>query len=173
MTKIPKSLYVTFSERYDFGGDDKSQKVKIGFLHPYDASVRGKKRIETQNKWAYGISTPLSKDGAFFTTKSRWVRPEGLFPDKGYGHYEYYEVPIPPDLYPAIWENEPLEGFKVFGFNTRWSTSNKLIQVLDPRGALFEVTIKNFVDLMMKTTIVNGEIQGKLVWVKNKDLALA
>lgn len=170
MAKIPKSLYVTFAEKYS---SEEGKKVKIGFLHPYDASVKGEKRIKTQNKWAYGISAPLSKDDVIFTTKPRWVVTGVGEPASRYGHYEYVEVPIPPDLYPVIWDNEPLEGFKVFGFNTRWSTSNKLIQVIDPRGGIFEITIKSFVDLMMKTTIVNGEIQGKLVWIKNKDLDLA
>jgi hypothetical protein len=60
--------------------------------------------------------------------------------------------------------NEPTTGFRVVGFVSRWSTSNKFIRIEDPRGFQFEVSIDNFVDLLRETTVVNAIIQDKVVY---------
>jgi hypothetical protein len=60
--------------------------------------------------------------------------------------------------------NEPTTGFRVVGFVSRWTTSNKFIRIEDPRGFQFEVSIDNFVDLLRETTIVNAIIQDKVVY---------
>lgn len=68
------------------------------------------------------------------------------------------------DIDPKTYENKPLSGFKIVDFATRWSTSNKLIRIYDPRGFELEISVENLLTLIETHTIVNGEIIGKLLW---------
>ncbi len=65
-----------------------------------------------------------------------------------------------------IIDNSPTHGFTLDKNVSRWSTSNKLIRVLDPRGWQFEISIANLADLLQYTTIVKGVIQEELVYCK-------
>lgn len=76
------------------------------------------------------------------------------------------------NIEPKIYDNIPLSGFKVVDFARRWSTSNKLIRVEDPRGFELEITIPNFLDLVPYITLVKGTIVEKLVWNGNTLLSV-
>lgn len=65
---------------------------------------------------------------------------------------------------PKIIENKPMMGFKICDFASRYSTSNKLLRIYDPRGFELEISIGNAVDLIKSTVITNGEIMAPLVW---------
>lgn len=64
--------------------------------------------------------------------------------------------------------NNPIKGFKVEEVAERWSTSNKLFRIRDPRGFIVEITASNMADLMSKATIKKGVIQDKLIWASHK-----
>ena len=61
-------------------------------------------------------------------------------------------------------DNDPTSGFKVKGFASRYSTSNKLLEVSDPRGFTVQLPISSAVEMIQDTTIINGDIQGECVW---------
>lgn len=61
-------------------------------------------------------------------------------------------------------DNTPQEGFKVVESVSRWSTSNKLFRIEDPRGFVVEIPTGNLATLLLDTTVINGVIQGGCVW---------
>lgn len=63
------------------------------------------------------------------------------------------------------YDNTPVKGLTIEDFVSRYSTSNKLVRVRDPRGFVVEVSISDLVDLMLESTIVNGVVQEDIVWV--------
>lgn len=63
-------------------------------------------------------------------------------------------------------KNEALEGFEILSDVHRWSTENKLIRVLDPRGFQAEISVSNLCMLLKETTTVKGRIEGQLVWAR-------
>lgn len=66
----------------------------------------------------------------------------------------------------VIIDNKPNSNFKVSGLGTRWSTSNKLIRITDPRGFTVEIPTGNLVTLLQHTTIENGIIKEECIWGK-------
>lgn len=69
-----------------------------------------------------------------------------------------------PDNLSFIVDNEPVSGFSIKGSVSRWTTSNKLLRIEDPRGFILEISIENFYDILVKCTMVNGVIEEPLVW---------
>lgn len=63
-----------------------------------------------------------------------------------------------------IHDNTPLTGFYVGSSVSRWSTSNKLFRVKDPRGFTVEIPTDNLATLLHHTTVVNGVVQEECVW---------
>lgn len=63
-----------------------------------------------------------------------------------------------------IYENTPLKGFYVGSSVARWSTSNKLFRVKDPRNFTVEIPTDNLATLLHHTTVVNGVVQESCVW---------
>jgi hypothetical protein len=156
MAKIPKELYVTVKIPYEGEVVD----YPLGFLHAHEPhlSTSAKKR-DTQESWAYS--------GEIFEQSGKWYRK--TFSWKS-GQYETQEIETP--YIPRVWTNEPLNGFKILTSVSRYSTSNKLWRILDPRGIQFEITTGCLENLILETDLVKGEIQGKCIWVSNKNLML-
>ena len=71
-----------------------------------------------------------------------------------------------------IIENKPTRGFKMLEVVSRYSTSNKLFRVLDPRGFELEISADNLLDLAMATTIVRGEIVEECIWAQHNGVYL-
>lgn len=63
-----------------------------------------------------------------------------------------------------IYDNTPLKGFYVGSSVARWSTSNKLFRVKDPRNFTVEIPTDNLATLLHHTTVVNGVVQEECVW---------
>lgn len=63
-----------------------------------------------------------------------------------------------------IYDNSPLSGFYVGCSVARWSTSNKLFRVKDPRGFTVEIPTDNLATLLHHTTVVKGFVQEECVW---------
>ena len=68
--------------------------------------------------------------------------------------------------YHDFMDNEPLEGFKIVDFETRYSTSNKVFEVTDPRGFKLQISAENLVHLALNTTIEKGTIKDPCVWAR-------
>lgn len=64
----------------------------------------------------------------------------------------------------AIVENLPTIGFYVGCSVSRWSTSNKLFRVEDPRGFTVEIPTDNLATLLHHTTVVKGVVAEACVW---------
>ena len=57
-----------------------------------------------------------------------------------------------------------MSGFYVGCSVARWSTSNKLFRVKDPRGFTVEIPTDNLATLLHHTTVVKGVVQESCVW---------
>lgn len=64
----------------------------------------------------------------------------------------------------SFYDNTPTKGFEVIACVSRWSTSNKLFQVRDPRGFVVEIPSGNLSTLLQMTTVVNGVVEEECVW---------
>lgn len=66
--------------------------------------------------------------------------------------------------YHDYFDNDPVKGFKIVGFDTRYSTSNKVFDIVDPRGFKLQISAKNLVHLIKTCVIQQGEIKGECAW---------
>ncbi len=76
------------------------------------------------------------------------------------------------DIEPRILDNIPQRGFKLLEVVSRYSTSNKLFRVLDPRGFELEISSDNLLDIALASTIVKGEIIEECVWASHNGVYL-
>lgn len=63
-------------------------------------------------------------------------------------------------------DNTPTKNIYVGCSVSRWSTSNKLFRVTDPRGFTIEIPTDNLATLLHHTTVVKGIVQDECVWGK-------
>ena len=63
-------------------------------------------------------------------------------------------------------DNLPAEGFSFEKVVSRYSTSNKLFRVVDPRGFVLEISCDNLMDLIENCKIEKGMLIGKYVWTR-------
>ena len=169
--KHPKQLRVTLKEQY--GHDHQGNKLPLlGFAHVYEPHLNTfAKKQETQDNWAYKPSFGFTfyKDGRVYRTTQKWVHgahgPHVLVDDE--------TIEIPENLQPRIIDNVPLEGFRVQRSVSRYSTSNKLWRILDPRGFELEITTACFEDLVMSCVIDKGVIMVPCIWHTGKMLVVA
>lgn len=69
-------------------------------------------------------------------------------------------------LTPMDLDNKPTHGFKVVDTVSRYSTSNKMFRIEDPRGFELEIDVNNLLDIIEHHTIVQGTIMEPLVWAR-------
>lgn len=172
-TKLPEELYVVWK------GDRSNPKdPALGFLNEYKPGKPAFERKKlTQDAWAY----------ASYKTNPRLVKQNGLY------HLEYDEI-VSTDWnkdyrdptrhvlravqeaishQPEVWKNDPLAGFKIQNFVSRYSTSNKVWRILDPRGLEFEIPTGKLWEIIDKVGILKGgEIPAKCAWIGNKNLEI-
>jgi hypothetical protein len=168
MPKVPAKVYVTAR----IGSDH-----PMGFLNGYEPgkSAFEKKRV-TQDKWAYIDYSNVRNARLEKRCNDIYIVGEIIkwVPTQPYPNNQCkIQVDQLVDWQPQIWDNTPTTGFKIVDTVTRYSTSNKLWVVLDPRGVKFEISTDVFEQLIMDTTIVKGVIQDACVWVGNKHLIAA
>ena len=174
MAKVPAEIYVVSQNRieteYPIKGNW-SVKNEIdhnfGFLHPHEPTkATDSKRKITQHSWAY--HGYYEKNGEAWEKGSDWKYDPIM-----HSHSSIpYDRQIDPLYAPKIWDNVPLEGFKLIDTVNRYR-GNKLFKVLDPRGIEFEITVQSLFHLLQEGTVSNGIIQDPCVWMKNKDLVVA
>lgn len=75
-----------------------------------------------------------------------------------------YHERIPVEGKEFIVDNTPTSGFYVGCSVSRWSTSNKLFRVKDPRGFTVEIPTDNLATLLHHTTVIKGVVQEECVW---------
>lgn len=63
-----------------------------------------------------------------------------------------------------VYDNSPFTDLEIVTYVERGYTSNKLVRVKHPNGFFFELTISNLVELLRSCSVVNGKIQGNLVF---------
>ena len=66
----------------------------------------------------------------------------------------------------TIIDNTPTKNIYVGCSVSRWSTSNKLFRVTDPRGFTIEIPTDNLATLLHHTTVIKGVVQEECVWGK-------
>lgn len=67
----------------------------------------------------------------------------------------------------TIIDNTPTKNIYVGCSVSRWSTSNKLFRVTDPRGFTIEIPTDNLATLLHHTTVIKGVVQDECVWGKD------
>ncbi len=176
----PKQYRITLKDQLDwtYSKDYTVTTVKrimpLGFANVYDPHTKAyAKREKTQNTWAYGINR-LDENGKVWTIGRHWE----LHPD--FAVYENNTRPnqkliehdeiVPEFLQHIIVANIPMEGFKIQRSVSRYSTSNKLWRILDPRGFELEITTGTMEDLILGGEIKNGLIVGPCIWSTAKQL---
>lgn len=102
------------------------------------------------SKYPLGFATPFGTDKAFEKRKSTvdsWSGKNGTF---------------------KTFKNDPLPGFMFDKAVSRYSTSNKMFQINDPRGFTLEIDAYNLGDLLSNATISCGNLEGEFVWGRSK-----
>lgn len=133
---IFEKMYVGIQSR----GKSSTVDFPLGFAVPYSTKSDFKKRKETVDNWC----------GQRFHYSYDPVTHKQIVNDRGIYEGEYFP-------------NEPRDGWRFEKSVSRWSTSNKLFRVADPLGFTVEISAENLADVILNTTIINGEIQGKMV----------
>lgn len=64
------------------------------------------------------------------------------------------------------YDNIPIKGIYIGDSVERWTTSNKLFRVADPRGFVVEVHTGNIATLLHHTTVINGVVQDECIWAR-------
>lgn len=177
LAKLPAELYVTAKKQpiYD-NGVIIGYETPLGFLNAYEPSKAAfdKKRI-TQEDWAYRgyiHNFKLEKRG----TQSQ---PEWWITGSEYGQWVSGQ-PRPlvaidkfADPQPQVWQNTPMRGFMVMKSVSRYSTSNKVWRILDPRGIEFEISTASFEQIIFDAGVLKGgEIDAECAWMSNKNLVV-
>lgn len=160
--KIPKELYVVAQNALP-------GELPLGFLHGYEPQSKAfAAKKETMLQWAYtfNVSFPSINEvnGIFHYHQREYTINEA---ENKYETKDWLEVA---ENQPRIWANEPLEGFRILTTVSRYSTSNKLWRIADPRGIQFEITTGSIEKILEVGTVIKNEIVGKCVWVSNKNL---
>ena len=161
MSKIPKKLYVV------------SVASGLGFLNAYEPGLKSfEKKKVTQHDWAYGGAFGYGAREAYEKNPGEWwLKGHKWVWNKEDSNVRVeYDEPMDVKCQPRVWDNDPLTGFKILKSVSRYSTSNKLWRIMDPRGVEFEITTAVLEEIILNSTIINGEIQDKCVWVTNKNL---
>ena len=175
MAKIPKQLYVV-AKVFEVNPQYPSPpEPPFGFLNGYEPGKAAfEKKRQTQEAWAYHgylRNARIEKQGNDYVLlgeKVEWILG-GTYPNNS----RTIQVCELLKFQPQIWDNGPIAGFKITKSVSRYSTSNKLWRVMDPRGVEFEITTGVFEELIDKVTIIKGVIQEECVWESNKKLIVA
>jgi hypothetical protein len=129
----------------------------IAFMTPNGRDAAFEKRLETLKNWCrFDLGYTRYQNSAH---ELDYWRTEPSYREEEYkrfleGRYDVYD-------------NEPIDGFFFYGYTSRYTTDNKLVQIMDPRGFVLEIPVSNVLALLTTCTVVKGVIQDKLVWARN------
>lgn len=97
------------------------------------------------------------------STGVEWANRSAHVYNREKGCYEYPNGKVEDGV---IIDNNPTTGIYIGSSVSRWSTSNKLFRVQDPRGFTVEVATDNIATLLHLTTVTNGIVQEPCVWAR-------
>jgi len=63
-----------------------------------------------------------------------------------------------------VLKNVPVEGFKLSHSVKRYSTQNKWIQIVDPRGFEMQISVENLMEILESNGITKGVFAGEYLW---------
>lgn len=125
---------ITIPKEFWFVHSVSENKFPLSYLTHNENNAECRKRKETGTHWA-----------------------------EGYGKYingKYVTDPIKENTF----DNKPIEGFTIEESKSRWSTSNVVWRIIDPRGFTVEIYSGNLENIIRHSTIINGVIKGKCIW---------
>ncbi len=93
------------------------------------------------------------------TTGTDWAKLNSMGWNTETKKYDHFDVKDG-----VVIDNTPVTDVYIGSSVSRWSTSNKLFRVQDPRGFTVEVPTDNIATLLHLTTVVNGVINEPCVW---------
>jgi hypothetical protein len=175
--KLPAELYVTAKLQpiYD-NGKITGFDTPLGFLNAYEPGKAAfDKKRATQEEWAYRgyIHNWVLERRGPSDRPEYWITGEEWAAWTTGNPRQKVSVEKLADPQPMIWKNDALRGFKVLNSVSRYSTSNKLWRILDPRGIEFEVSTACLETLIMEAGILKGgEIDAACAWMSNKNLVV-
>ncbi len=174
--KHPEKLRITLKEQsfyecdpvgnyiHDAAGNYiKGYGPPLGFANAYEPHLKAyEKRAQTQDAWAYGDCF-VDAAGRMVANNGRWERNSD--PTSAERHiFIKEEKLVNKELQPIIIDNVPISGFRIQKSVSRWSTSNKVWRILDPRGFELEISTDCMEDILMEGDVSKGEIIGQCVW---------
>ncbi len=176
-TKLPEQLFVVAKEVMQWDTVDSklvSENLPFGFLNAYEPkkSTWSNKQA-TQINWAYvdrpGYNARLEKRGdIYYHVGIRFGQYDCIT-------HQYENIPIDEPVFfqPVVWDNIPIPGFTILKSVSRYSTSNKLWRIADPRGVEFEISTACLEQIIDDATILKGGlIDAKCAWMSNKNLVV-
>jgi hypothetical protein len=66
-----------------------------------------------------------------------------------------------------VFDNVPVEGFRIADTVSRWTTDNKWFRIHDPRGFMVEISAYNLTDIIDTGVIDHGKLLGSFVWARD------
>ena len=152
--KIPQKLFVVTRKEKDY---------PLGFWHEYLPGNKAfEKKKQTQLSWAYTAYNDMSV-GSVEEVNGLYILNCIKYNYNG-SNYAQSLFKFPADPQPFVLDNEFLSGFKILGSKSRYSTSNKVWRILDPRGIQFEISSGAMAHILLSTTVQKGEIMEKCCW---------
>lgn len=181
LTAPPPFLRLTFQKQEHisyYGENDektfRAPRPPLGFAQAYNPKTCDKpaalKLFETQDKWAY----------AYYSTTLYEMHEDGMY--KHEVDHNYWDLKrrgfepemtrVAEELQPKIIPNDAMEGFKIVESVSRYSTSNKLWRILDPRGFELEITTGCMENILLEGSVTKGLIEGPCIWRTGKILQM-
>lgn len=150
MINIAKQLFVV-------KGVDREDD--LAYMSPYSVNKDGEPLANIAKMQATGRSwASVGAQNVWKTDENgKYIRDEG-------GHLILDHVIPPRKGEEFIYDNSPLSGFYVGCSVARWSTSNKLFRVKDPRNFTVEIPTDNLATLLHHTTVIKGVVQEECCW---------
>lgn len=143
--KVHKKIYVGVRVQ-----SKNAEGVPKGFLTPYEDNAAGKKRMATVDTWT-GTGHDDDPTPWYLRDATRQKAKATLI--DGQKH--------------VVFDNDPMFGFKISGWNSRSTSDNKVVNITDPRGFELEIYIPNLFELLKSTTVEKGLFKEKLVWARD------
>lgn len=147
---FPTKFYVGLKTEKEYNHEDSTYtQYLLGFMTPNGDDKAAMKRISTVDHWASNVGIKRNADG-------KWM----LTPD-GRNH-------VREDVVPAIVvDNVPITGFKLSDMVRRYSTSNVVWRIDEPRGFQLEISSTNLSYLMGEAGILKGGIiDAECAWAR-------
>lgn len=159
--KIPDELFVALK-------NSKSGSIHDGSLIPYDVYTKaGKKRYDN---FIYNLSS-ITGFRNLKLENDLWVYSTQKWNDQ-WRKYHITNHILDRELWPRVWKNEKLTGFKIINFFIT-GVGNKKWAIEDPRGAVFDITTRSLAGIIKNSVIDKGEILEPCVWANAENLVVA